>query len=242
MPMRKWALILFLLVFLTVTTCVANRSHANAEGQAPFEAALPEATVEPAIADLPLLVNLDNPLPDGYEPEDLVDLYEHKRSFKLANTGIYMEAHVFEAMNAMFKAAKADGVTGFLVTSGYRTQKQQNKIYKSDKEGVAAKPGFSEHQTGLAFDVGVSGSSSFGKTKQFKWMKEHCWEYGFILRYLKDKVDLTQIPYEPWHYRYVGVEHAMRIKESKVCLEEYIAAGGNVEPVVEAAEPIEPAA
>ncbi len=235
--MRKWALVLFLLIFLTVTTCVARSSYAKAEDQAPEQ-----ADIEPAAAELPLLVNLDHPLPEGYEPEKLVDLYDHKRSFKLANTGIYMEARVFEAMNEMFKAAKGDGVTGFIVTSGFRTQKKQAKIYKSDKEGVAAKPGFSEHQTGLAFDVTAGSSGNFAKTKQFKWLREHCWAYGFILRYPKDKIDLTQIPYEPWHYRYVGVEHAMKIKAAKVCLEEYVAAGGQVEPAAEEEALIEPAA
>lgn len=239
--MRKWALILFLITFLTITTFVTRSSYARAEEQLPINAAdITSAEAAPKPADLPLLVNLDNPLPEGYKPEKLVDLYEYKRNYKLANTGIYMEKIAFEAMNEMFKAANADGITGFMITSGYRTQKQQNKIYKNDKEGVATKPGYSEHQTGLAFDVGVTSGAKFGTTKQFKWMREHCWEYGFILRYMKNKVDITQIPYEPWHYRYVGIEHAIKIKEAKMCLEEYIAAGGNVEPAAEEAE--EPAA
>lgn len=217
--MKKWALFLFLLLFLTITTCVTQAPFASADAPPP----------EAAPVELPLLVNLDNPLPDGYKPEQLVDLYEHKRSFKLRDSGIYMEAHVFKAMNAMFKAAKDDGVTGFIITSGYRTLKQQTRIYDSDTEGVAAKPGYSEHQTGLAFDVAASGIENFGQSRQYKWMKQHCWEYGFIIRYPKSKVDLTRIPFEPWHYRYVGVEHAMKIKDAGMCLEEYIAVGGNVD-------------
>lgn len=231
--MRKWALILFLLTFLTVTTFVARSSYARAEDQ--IEVAASVETPQEAV-ELPLLVNLDNPLPDDYEPTELIDMYKYKRNFKLADSGMYIEAHVFEAMKALFKAAKADGMTGYIVTSGYRTEKQQKKIYKNDKEGVAIKPGHSEHQTGLAFDVGVTSGAKFGTTKQFKWMKAHCAEYGFILRYLKNKAEITRIPYEPWHYRYVGVEHATKIMAAKVCLEEYIAAGGNVEMSVEEAE------
>ena len=84
-----------------------------------------------------------------------------------------------------------------------------------------AVPGTSEHSLGLAVDLN-SLEESFEQTAQFKWLIEHCAEYGFILRYPKDKEDITGISYEPWHYRYVGEDHAAKIMEQGLCLEEYV--------------------
>ena len=91
-----------------------------------------------------------------------------------------------------------------------------------------AVPGTSEHETGMALDI-VSYSYQLlneqqENTAEQKWFMEHCWEYGFILRYPKDKTEVTGIGYEPWHYRYVGREHAAKLYESGLCLEEYITA------------------
>lgn len=182
------------------------------------------AEVPADVEDLPLLINHEYGLPEGYKPKKLVNLYDHKRSFKLADSDIRVEKHVFEAMNEMFAAAKKDKVSDYIVTSGYRTKKRQTQIYKADKQGVAAKPGFSEHQTGLAFDVVTPGEEGkFHKTKQFRWLRDHCAEYGFILRYPEGKEDITGIVYESWHYRYVGVAHAEAMQESGETLEEYVA-------------------
>ena len=92
---------------------------------------------------------------------------------------------------------------------------------ESEAEIAVARPGYSEHNTGLAIDFnGVS--ADFENTKEFQWLQEHGAEYGFIPRYPKGKEGITHIMYEPWHYRYVGVEAAKEIKESGMCLEEYI--------------------
>lgn len=169
-----------------------------------------------------LLVNEWNPLPEDYEPEDLINVYEQEgRAFSVESEGIQLCQKVFEAAQEMFAKAKADGVKGFRMTSGYRTTKKQRQIYKDSKEGVAALPGHSEHETGLAFDVSVKGGN-FGSTKQFKWMKQNCWDYGFILRYPKGAEKITGITYEPWHYRYVGVDAALEIRDLGVTLEEYL--------------------
>ena len=85
-----------------------------------------------------------------------------------------------------------------------------------------AEPGTSEHHLGLAFDVNKQGSSTFAGTKHSEWLNEHCWEYGFIIRYTKEKESITGFVAEPWHIRYVGVEHAMYMKEHDLCLEEYV--------------------
>ena len=82
-------------------------------------------------------------------------------------------------------------------------------------------PGTSEHNAGLAMDI-ISQDVDFEKTKAFGWLQEHAQDYGFILRYPKDKEDITKITYEPGHWRYVGKEDAVKIKQSGVCLEEYL--------------------
>ncbi|WP_423246190.1 M15 family metallopeptidase [Paludihabitans sp. MB14-C6] len=147
----------------------------------------------------------------------------------------------------MYDAAKKDGITLYL-RSGYRSIATQNVNYQADiqrninkgytreqaiieTEKYYARPGQSEHHTGLAFDIITPEyhrdiytlNEQFAKTKAYDWLVKHCAEYGFILRYPKDKVDITKINYEPWHYRYVGIEHAKKIMENNLCLEEYLA-------------------
>ena len=99
------------------------------------------------------------------------------------------------------------------------------QAYNNAKEWVAI-PGTSEHHTGLALDIVTPTYQvldyGFDTTEAFKWLYENCSKYGFILRYPKDKSDITKITYEPWHYRYVGVETAKYIMENNMCLEEYI--------------------
>jgi D-alanyl-D-alanine carboxypeptidase len=89
-------------------------------------------------------------------------------------------------------------------------------------------PGASEHQTGLAFDVtAYRNGGGFEDTEQFRWLKAHCSDFGFILRYPEGKEEITGIPYEPWHYRYVGVEVAREIHENGWTLEEYCERNGD---------------
>ena len=171
-----------------------------------------------------LLVNAQNPLPRTYVPENLVNLYaQDDRRFELARSDIELCQSVYEAMNAMFVAAKKDGVEGFIISSGYRSYEAQAEVYANSPEGIAAAPGTSEHETGLAFDVTARGNSHFELTPQFAWLSKHCAAYGFILRYPKDKEDITGIAYEPWHYRYVGMPHAQEMKDAGITLEEYLA-------------------
>ena len=115
------------------------------------------------------------------------------------------------------------------LVSGYRSYATQEGLYNSyvakDGEAVAntysAKPGFSEHQTGLAFDIG-SVSRAFEGTAEAKWIEENAHLYGFIVRYPKGKTDITGYIYEPWHVRYLGKEVASKVKQSGLTLEEYL--------------------
>ena len=131
------------------------------------------------------------------------------------------------AFDKMAAEALNDGIYLF-VNSGYRSYQEQIQLYTmyasergiEEADRVSSRPGHSEHQTGLTFDVN-STEFSFGDTAEAKWLAEHCCEYGFIIRYPEDKEDITGYEYEPWHIRYVGEEQAKAITESGLCLEEY---------------------
>lgn len=133
-----------------------------------------------------------------------------------------------DALSLLQQAANKNGFSLPLI-SGYRSYSTQNTIYNNyiKKWGqeytdtVSARPGHSEHQTGLAFDVGQL-SNSYGETKEGIWLKENCYKYGFILRYLKGKENITGYAYEPWHIRYVGVDIATEIMKKNLTLEEYL--------------------
>lgn len=132
------------------------------------------------------------------------------------------------AFDTMRAAAKEEGLT-LKIVSGYRSYQKQDKVYHNyaARDGAAladrysARAGSSEHQTGYAMDIN-SVRQSFAETKEGKWLAAHCAEYGFILRYPKDKEAETGFMYEPWHVRYLGVELAQKITESGLCLEEYL--------------------
>ena len=171
-----------------------------------------------------LLVNDDHRLSADYVPEGLVNLFEQRHSFRLASSDIYLTRECYEAMEKMFAAAEADGMNGFIVTSGYRDYNRQAEIYAASEPGKAQEPGASEHQTGLAFDVTTETSGGFESTPQYGWLCDNAHKYGFIQRYPANKADETGISYEPWHYRHVGVEAAKRIREANMTLEAFIKA------------------
>lgn len=141
------------------------------------------------------------------------------------NNGIDPTAQ--NALDAMIAAAALDGIELF-VRSGFRSFETQTDLYnryvsndgKDEADRYSARPGHSEHQTGLAFDMN-SLDESFSETKEGIWLATHCPEYGFIIRYPKEKEEITGYMYEPWHIRYLGVETAKAVAESGLCLEEY---------------------
>lgn len=170
-----------------------------------------------------ILVNKDNPLPKSFKVDDLVNLSDMVLvNYELERPDIKISKVVYENMNEMFQKAYEDGVYGFVITSGYRTRKEQEKISSEINDGTSAKVNESEHQTGLAFDVKSMDSIVFGSTKQFLWLYENCAEFGFILRYPAGKEEVTGYPYESWHYRYVGRENAINIMGNDITLEEYV--------------------
>ena len=131
-------------------------------------------------------------------------------------------------LKKMFAAAENDGLDLY-IASGYRSYQRQSELYnkyvsidgKAAADRYSARPGHSEHQTGLAFDIN-DPSDSFIGTPESKWLAAHCYEYGFIIRYQQNKESITGFKYEPWHVRYVGVELDKTLQESGKCLEEYL--------------------
>lgn len=169
-----------------------------------------------------LLVNDQNRLPSNYVPEGLVNLFSSRHSFRLANSEIQLTRETYEAAERMFHAAEEQNLNGYIITSGYRSYERQAEVYAQSEPGKAQQPGASEHQTGLAFDVTTETSNGFESTPQYAWLSQHAHEYGFIQRYPANKADITGISYEPWHYRYVGVEVATRIHNTGMTLEEFV--------------------
>ena len=172
-----------------------------------------------------LLVNESHRLEADYVPDELVNLYQQRHSFRLASSEIMLTRQTYEAMERMFHAAEEADMNGYIVTSGYRSYQRQQEVYAQSEPGKAQQPGASEHQTGMAFDVTVETGDGFENTPQYSWLMAHAHEFGFIQRYPANKADITGISYEPWHYRYVGVDAATRMHQTGQVLEEFL--GGN---------------
>ena len=213
----------------TVSSAENTAAPANALGLTADEA-------RAMLADpLMVLVNHTSKMPDDYT-------FDTKECGSATAVNKTLQTVACDAFLEMQKAAAADGVTVWM-QSGYRSVKYQTSLYERktkyylDKgyDNAAARekaaavvnpPGYSEHNCGLAADLNspehTGLDEGFEKTAAFRWLCEHAGDYGFILRYPKDAEDKTEIIYEPWHWRYVGVENAAKINASGLCFEDYI--------------------
>lgn len=199
----------------------------------------PGQTVPMQSAELPwnlTLVNWEHPLSKGYPTPDLVQLRNNQT----------IDERVYPDLQNMMDAARAEGLQP-LICSSFRTIEEQEQLYQeevkrelqcgypedeAEERAViwVARPGTSEHEMGLAVDIVDTNYQILDQRQENTavqhWLMEHCWEYGFILRYPTDKSAITHIGYEPWHYRYVGKQAAKAIMESGLCLEEYLSRYG----------------
>ena len=213
----------------TVSSAENTAAPANALGLTADEA-------RAMLADpLMVLVNHTSKMPDDYT-------FDTKECGSATAVNKTLQTVACDAFLEMQKAAAADGVTVWM-QSGYRSVKYQTSLYErktkyyldkgcdnaTAREKAAAvvnPPGYSEHNCGLAADLNspehTGLDEGFEKTAAFRWLCEHAGDYGFILRYPKDAEDKTEIIYEPWHWRYVGVENAAKINASGLCFEDYI--------------------
>ncbi len=165
-----------------------------------------------------LLVNPWNAIPEGYSVETAS-----------VEGGYEVDARVADSLEAMLADCREAGHSP-VVISAFRTRDTQEYLYNTTaNKDDTAYPGTSEHECGLAVDILETGyggdwdnAEKTAQTETQKWLTENCKDYGFILRYPSDKEEITGIVYESWHYRYVGREHAAKIMDSGVCLEEYL--------------------
>ena len=176
------------------------------------------------------LVNYNHSMPDSWRPTSLKTIDSEGRK---------IDAKVYTAYRDLVSAAKADGINLYPI-SAYRSFDTQNTLFQNrvnralnenpsfsreEAENEAAKhvtrPNTSDHELGLAVDF-ISVETSFENTAAGKWLAKNSTDYGFVLRYPKDKQDITKITYEPWHFRFVGVKHAKKMLELGMCLEEYV--------------------
>ncbi|WP_160677891.1 M15 family metallopeptidase [Clostridium sp. C8-1-8] len=179
-----------------------------------------------------LLVNKNYPLDSTFKPNELVPP-NVKRIGSVSLENRKMSREAAKALESMFFDAKKDKINLILV-SAYRSYENQADVYerKIETDGATeaskyvAKEGSSEHQTGLAVDVNSSPyydlAEDFEKTKEGKWVADNAHKYGFVIRYLKGKSDITGYNYEPWHLRYVGTDAAKYMFDNNLCLEEYV--------------------
>ena len=173
------------------------------------------------------LANYDNLLPEDFEV-DLANIDETRQ----------FDARAIDYLTDMLNDMRKDGIVNIWVQSAYRSVARQKELYdnkmneyleegKTQEEAQKLteeyinKPGSSDHNLGLAVDFNYV-DNSFAKTDAYKWLLKNAENYGFILRYPKDKEDITKIEYESWHWRYVGEEHAKKMNELGMCLEEYV--------------------
>ena len=174
-----------------------------------------------------LLVNTNNKMPDNYDiPLENIDQH---RSF---------DKRAVQYLTQMISAIRNVGISNIWIQSAYRTPEDQQKLFEDQvqayiyqgynektarelTERMINKPWHSEHNLGLAVDFNYV-NREFENTAAFQWLQENAQDYGFILRYAEEKEDITKVSYEPWHWRYVGEEHAKKMKSQNLCLEEYI--------------------
>ena len=196
---------------------------------------LPPDSDYPPLYDEPLLIaNAGNPLPSNYVPE----LVTIPKSYPANRVGMQLTPETFDAFERMYADAYTAVGRRCHVISAYRSYQKQQSLFDEDIARYRAMgydrdtairltaqatqyPGCSEHQLGLSIDIGEL-SNSFAYTALGKWLTTHAHEYGFILRYPADKVEITGISHEAWHFRYVGIGHATYIYEHGLCLEEYV--------------------
>lgn len=172
-----------------------------------------------------LLVNGDYPMQPQGAQSDVTELFGHSEltgPASLLERNIQLSRGVALKFVVMVDAAANEGIEHFMISSGYRDELEQSRLYKEKGSEYALPPGYSEHHLGLALDIG-STEGPMAEAEEGKWLEKNAARYGFVLRYPADKTDITGISFEPWHFRYVGLPHSMLMKKNNLVLEEYLA-------------------
>lgn len=186
--------------------------------------------------DFTILINKDNPLNQGYVPNNLIETDNNENNFHNYEDPCLkptIDKAIYPYFLEMQKAAAREGIN-IIVDSGYRSYEYQKIVWNSFLEKIGleetkkrvAPPGASEHQSGLAIDIayiinGIYTDDINENQRETQWLFNNSYKYGFILRYPKDKEEITGYSFEPWHYRFVGLELAQELYENNITLEEY---------------------
>ncbi len=211
-----------------MATLIQSLASLAAAGSLLFSAPVDLAAPQHDADGLLFLVNRQWRVHENYVPE--------VRAAKVSGQVRNMQPEASLALEEMFKACRAEAGVNLVSVSGYRSYIKQQTLYKNKLKRVGgseekadeyvARPGASEHQLGLAMDVGQEGKTNltdaFAATKGGQWVKENCWRFGFILRYQEGWEDVTGYLFEPWHVRYVGKENAEKIHAANMPLETYL--------------------
>ena len=212
----------------TVSGVESSQTESNSQEGTDY-VTMGEFTLDANFGNL-LLVNGENPLPDDYDANVRADLVEIDAEYRNNNYVTQIHKDVYPYITAMVANAQKDGVD-LRVWSPFRSYAIQKDLFDKqvarvggDEEKAAtvvARPGTSEHNTGLCADFNMA-SDTFESTEMYRWMKENAEDYGFIMRYSEEKQNLTGVIHESWHWRFVGIKHAKEINKLGMCLEEYV--------------------
>jgi D-alanyl-D-alanine carboxypeptidase len=208
-------------------------AQANVDGEkVSMEPESSSASLKESCDDLRALVDRSHPLPIDYVPEDLVSLWTYEIP-TLGGSEMLLRRKAAEHLSSLVSNAAANGEE-LVVASAYRSYEEQRasharlmSVFGADADGMSAAPGHSQHQLGTAVDftnaaAGYQIWMPFAQTSAYWWLDHHAWEYGFVLAYPRGKEEQTGYQWEPWHYRYVGVEDATRLEKSDLSLQEYL--------------------
>lgn len=231
--MKKWVFISF---FMACTVCVGVYisplfqkeidvkivgkdelvKAANTEGK--------EITKEQIYKGDLLLVNRDYPVKKDSIRSDIINVNHNSelvRGYVIFDRNLRLSKDVVKKFLNVVDAAGKESVNHFLISSGYRDFQEQKQLYEKMGSDYALPAGYSEHNLGLSLDIG-STQKKMEKAPEGKWIEENVWKHGFVLRYPKNKSNITGIQYEPWHIRYVGLPHSAIMQKKNFTLEEYL--------------------
>ncbi|MES5883820.1 MULTISPECIES: D-alanyl-D-alanine carboxypeptidase family protein [unclassified Bacillus cereus group] len=231
--MKKWVFISF---FIACTVCVGVYisplfqkeidvkivgkdelvKAANTEGK--------EITKEQIYKGDLLLVNRDYPVKKDSIRSDVINVNHNSelvRGYVIFDRNLRLSKDVVKKFLNVVDAAGKESVNHFLISSGYRDFQEQKQLYEKMGSDYALPAGYSEHNLGLSLDIG-STQKKMEKAPEGKWIEENVWKHGFVLRYPKNKSNITGIQYEPWHIRYVGLPHSAIMQKKNFTLEEYL--------------------
>lgn len=174
-----------------------------------------------------ILVNKENPLSKSYIPFDLIEITKDDNIDYIIreNEQMYINKEVLNNYKLLYNEALSHDLN-LTIFSGYRSFEKQQALWDNNKDiGYLAPPGYSEHQTGFAIDVSTRNTgltTNLTNTKEYQFLINNAYKYGFIIRYPKNKEKITGYYFEPWHLRYVGIAHSTKINNKKITLEEYL--------------------